>query len=225
MRKLLLSAAITLTMTILQGADYETLCQDAAKAVRAKDYAEAEAKYDEAMRAAGNSVQKCDAILGKFQALRSQKKMKAAEDFMTGAIEDEMLLQPEIRQLLNAFAYSYLWTNRFEFGLSLVQQARNLQCPKSSNVYCQTYFCMAHIYLRKKQPQAAIEALKNVLDEKELHPANLYSGNMIAAAAYERLGKKEEALKHYRLALENGKKVKYKFDFSRAEKAIERLSK
>ena len=32
-------------------------------------------------------------------------------------------------------------------------------------------------------------------------------------------------LKHYRLALENGKKVKYKFNYSAAEKAIERLSK
>jgi hypothetical protein len=48
---------------------------------------------------------------------------------------------------------------------------------------------------------------------------------MLCGAAYEKMGKKDEALNHYKAALESGKKVTYKFDYSPAEKAIERLSK
>ena len=73
--------------------------------------------------------------------------------------------------------------------------------------------------------QEVIEVLGNVTSVKEQHPATLYTANMMTGAAYEDLGKKEDALKHYKAALEYGKKVKYKFDFSAAEQAVERLNK
>ena len=218
-------AVMILTAAMLSGGDYGTVFQEAVKAAKAKDYVLAEAKYGEAMKLAGNSVQKCRAINGKFQALRSQKKIKDAETFMTGAVEDEMLKPPEIRLLLNTFAAGYLWSARPDFALMLLQQAQNQECPKTSNEYFRTFYYMAAIYMRKNQPQAAIEVLNNVMVLKGLHPANYYSGNMTLGSAYEKLGKKEEALKHYRTALENGKKVKYKFSYAAAEKAIERLSK
>ncbi len=223
--KKLMSAVILIAAVLLQGADYAELNKAAAAAAKAKDYAGAEAKYTEAMKAAINSVQKSQAIMGKYQALRSQKKWKESEEFMTEAVEDEMLKPEQIRYLLNMFAASYLWTNRYEFGLSLLQQAQNQQCPKTSNAYYNTYYYMATIYLRKKQPQAAIEALSEVMKVKGVHPANLYTGSMTIGSAYEKLGKKEEALKCYQQALNYGKQVKYKFDYSPAQKAIDRLSK
>ena len=79
--------------------------------------------------------------------------------------------------------------------------------------------------MQRKQYQAAIEVLGNVAAVREQHPANLYTANLMTGNALERLGKKSEALKYFRTALENGKKVRYKFNFSQAEKAIERLSK
>ena len=218
-------AAMILMAAAASGEDYGTVFQEAVKAANGKDYALAEAKYGEAMKLAGNSVQKCRAASGKYQALRSQKKDREAEMFMTAAVEDEMLKPPEIRSLLNTFAAGYLWSSRPDFALTLLQQAQNQECPKTSNEYFRTYYYMATVYIRKNQPQAAIEVLGNVLVLKGLHPANYYSGNMTAGSAYEKLGKKEEALKHYRIALENGRKVKYKFSYAAAEKAIERLSK
>ena len=67
--------------------------------------------------------------------------------------------------------------------------------------------------------------MDNVLRVREQHLANHYSAHMRTGKAYEQLGKKDEALKHYRKALECGKKIKYKFNYSPAEKAIERMSK
>ena len=224
-RQKVIAAVILIAATILHGGDFASLSNEAATAVKAKDFASAEAKYAEAMNAAGDSVQKCRAIIGKYQALRSQKKWKEAESFMTEAVEDEMLKPQEIRNLLNTFASSYLWTNRLDFALELLQQAQNQPCPKTSNEYFRTYDYMSTIYMRKKQPQTALEVISKVLILKGLHPANYYTGHMDAGKACEKLNNKEEALKHYRLALENGKKVKYKFNYSDAEKAIERLSK
>ena len=58
---------------LLAEADFGQLCSDGAKAAKEKDFVTAEAKYAEAMKAAADSQQKCKAVLGKFQALRSQK--------------------------------------------------------------------------------------------------------------------------------------------------------
>ena len=223
--KTIITTVVLLAAAVLQGGDYAASFKEAAAAAKAKDYALAEAKYGEAIQSAANSVEKCRAISGKYQALNKQKKWKEAEAFMTEAVEDEMLKPEQIRYLLNMFAASYLWTNRADFALKLLQQAQNMPSPKTGNDYFRTYTYMAAIYMRKNQPQAALETINNVLVLKGLHPANYYTGHMDAGMAYEKLGKKEEALKHYRIALENGKKVQYKFNYSAAEKAIERLSK
>ena len=48
----------------------------------------------------------------------------------------------------------------------------------------------------------------------------LFSGEI-----QEKNGQRESALEYYRKALEFGKKVTYKFDYSAAEQAVKRLSK
>ena len=50
--KKLMSAVILIAAAVLQGADYAELNKEAAAAAKAKDYAVAEAKYTEAMKAA-----------------------------------------------------------------------------------------------------------------------------------------------------------------------------
>ena len=223
--KHLFTAVFIMSMVILHGADYGKIYQEAQAAVKQKDYAAAETKFDEAMKAAADSGQKCNAILGKFNAMRSQKKYTEAEKFALAAVEDESLKSPEIRHILNTIANSLLWSSRPDFAMDLLRQAQNFECPKYSNVYYATFYCTAVLYQRKKQPKMVIEVLDNVLKVKSQHPGNHYSANMMIGKAYEQLGQKEEALKHYKAALEAARKVKYKFDFSPAEKAVERLSK
>lgn len=212
---------------LLAEADFGQLCSDGAKAAKEKDFVTAEAKYAEAMKAAADSQQKCKAVLGKFQALRSQKKHKDAEKFALEAVEDEMLKPQEARQILNTLAGSMLWWNKREdYALNLLQQAENCECPKNSNVYFTTYYYMALLYGKKKQPQTAIEVMEKVLQQNSgMHPANQFNAYMVIGRSYEQLNDSGKALESYKSALENGKKVKYKFNYSAAEKAVERLSK
>ena len=223
--KHLFTAVFIMSMVILHGADYAKINQDAQAAMKQKDYAAAETKFDEAVKAASDSVQKCNAILGKFNAMRSQKKYTEAEKFALAAVEDETLKSPEIRQILNTVAHSLLWSSRPDFALELLRQAQNFECPSYSNTYYSTFYCTAVLYQRKKQPKMVIEVMENVLKVKSLHPGNRSAANMMIGDAYEKLGNKEEALKHYKAALEASRQVKYKCDFSHIEKAIERLSK
>ncbi len=223
--KRFLTVLAVIAMAVLHGADYSELFQEAKAAVKRKDYAEAEAKYGEAVKAGGSSAQKCTAILGKFRAMRSQKKSRAAEKYALDAVENEQLDPPQIREILNLVAHPMIWDGRQDQALNLLQQARSCECPNSSNTFYATFSYLATIYLIKKQPQEAIAVMNNVTQVKNQHPANHFSAHMKIGQAYEQLGKKEEALKHYRLALDSAKKIKYKFDCSPAEKAIERLSR
>ena len=47
----------------------------------------------------------------------------------------------------------------------------------------------------------------------------------MAGSADDKREQKDDALEHYKKAAEYGRKVKYKFDYSAADKEIERLSK
>lgn len=210
----------------LLAADYAQLAAEAANAQKTKDYAAASAKYEEAGKAATTPAQKLSTILARFNILKQQKKQAEAEKLLKDMIEDEMLKEPQQRQLINLLAGQYLWGPKYEEGLSLLKQAQNLACPKNSNEYFRTYYYMAEIYLaRKKQPEAALEVMSNMLNITGVHPANLYQTHLVIGTCNEKLGKKEAALEHYRKARDYGKMVKYKADFSAADKAIERLSK
>ena len=213
MKTSLIVAGLLFGGVLLAEADFVQLCQDGAKATKKKDYITAEAKYDEAMKAAADSQQKCKAVLGKFQAMRNRKKYKEAEKFALNAVEDEMLKPQEARRILNALAESMLWWNKREdHVLNLLQQAENCECSKNTSVYFTTYYYMALIYGKKNQPQTAIEVMEKVLQIRELHPAHLFNANMVMGKSYEQLNDPGKALENYKAALENGKKVKYKFN-------------
>lgn len=211
---------------MLLAANFGELNEAAEKAAKEKDFVTAETKYAEALESASDSAQKTKAILGKFEAMRGQKRIGDAEKFLLACVEDESIQERDARHILNTLAGTMLWwKGREDRALELLQQAQNCKCPATDNVYFRTYYYMANLYSKKGDPQAVIDVLENVLKVRGQHPANLYTAHRMTGGAYEKLGDTEKALEHYRLALENGKKVKYKFDYSPAEKDVERLSK
>ena len=86
------SAIIVLAAVLAYGGDYGTALREAGDAMKEKNFAVAEAKYAEAVAASKDSKQKCDAVLGKYQAMRRQgkQKIKESETFVTEALEDEI---------------------------------------------------------------------------------------------------------------------------------------
>lgn len=226
MKKTIFITAFACSALFLGAADFKTLCAEAAKAMGTKNYTAASAKYEEAVKKAQTSREKRAAIVGKYNALKKLTRWKEADDYVLKTVDsDEVLKSQDIRFLLSLVAGGHLWDRHYEKALSILQQAQNIQAPKGSNEYYIVPYYMATIYLsRKKQYSAAIETMKDVITQKGLHPANRYTGNMLIGSAYEKMGKKAEALRHYKTALEYGKKVQYKYNYSEAEKAVKRLS-
>ena len=154
------------------------------------------------------------------------KRIKEAEEFLLSRVEDPDIQLQDARQLLNTLAETMLWQKgREDCAMGILQQAQNCECPKSGNVFYQTFYIMAILYRNRAQYSAEIVVLENVLQVREQHPANLCTAHYMTGAAYEKLGNSEEALAHYRTALKFGKRVKYKYDYTKVEKAIERMCK
>ncbi|MBO7147684.1 MAG: hypothetical protein J6W81_08050, partial [Lentisphaeria bacterium] len=105
MKKTILLAGFMLTAGILCGADFKTSYAEAGDAMKAKDYVTAAAKYDEAVKSGKTSMEKRNAISGKYRALKAQKKWKEADDFvLETADSDEVLQAKDARFLLTMVA-------------------------------------------------------------------------------------------------------------------------
>ena len=111
-----------------------------------------------------------------------------------------------------------------EEALSLLERAQLLKTDVQNDFY-NSYYLAGHIRMAWQQYESVIELMRNIISVKNMHPANLYSAYRLCGSAYEKLGQKDHALEHYKKAAEYGRKVKYKFDYSAADKEIERLSK
>ncbi|MBO4491849.1 MAG: tetratricopeptide repeat protein [Lentisphaeria bacterium] len=226
MKRMWIATFFILGNSLFAEADFERLNMEAGQAAEAKNFVTAEAKYAEALASASDSKTKTQAILGKFKAMRGQKRIKEAEEFLLSRVEDPDIQLQDARQLLNTLAETMLWQKgREDCAMGILQQAQNCECPKSGNVFYQTFYIMAILYRNRAQYSAEIVVLENVLQVREQHPANLCTAHYMTGAAYEKLGNSEEALAHYRTALKFGKRVKYKYDYTKVEKAIERMCK
>lgn len=168
---------------------------------------------------------KMNRVISSFQKLQKEKKQSEAETLLRQALEDPSYQDSQLRRLINLLAGQYLWGPKYEEGLALLNQAQNLK-TNVQNDYFATYNLMGNIYLsRKKQPEAAIEVMQNVIKVKEMHPANLSTAHVLTASAYEMMNNKGKALEHYKLALEAANRVTYPFDKTQITKGLERNAK
>ncbi len=226
MKKFLTLVAASLC-TVIMAADPAALLKEGAAALKAKDFTTALAKYTEAQNSAVNNVQKRNAIMGKFNTYIRQGKHADARKFMEAAVEDEGLKNTDVRLLLNHLATPYIWwPAQAQYAINILKQAQNVEVSKNSNEYYNSYFLLASAYGHCfKEYKTVIEVITPITQITGQHPANKYNAYMLIGNAHERLGNKEEALQAFKNAVAWGKKIPYKYNYSRAETAVERLSK
>ena len=130
----------------------------------------------------------------------------------------------ERRKELNEQAGKLLWTNPDEARMRL-EQASMLPADDATT-WARTKVAMGNVYMIKKQPENALEAWLPILERrKEVHPAIVSSTCQEIAQVYRQVGDKENAKRYFRLAVEYGKKVQYKYDYEAAVKALEELER
>ena len=224
--KFLLIPLSMLFCGLLSGGSYAELKNEADNLAAAKDIPRALEKYAEAQTAAAASGERLICILERYKLLISAKRREEAAALLKSHLEDEKLADPELRHLVNTYASQIMWGSEEEKSeaLALLSNAQLLKTTVQYDFFS-SFYLAAHIYAARKNHEAAITLMRTVLDRKRMHPAILYSAALLSGQMYEKLGRKQEAQKHYEKALEYGRKVTYKFDYTPAQRAVERLSK
>jgi tetratricopeptide (TPR) repeat protein len=177
--------------------------------------------YREACQAAETPERREDAVAARNGMLLREKKYAEAREFLQEALADPALPAPIRRRTLITLAGQIMWGSPDE-AKQYHDQA--LTIPTTAvEEQVRTSIVMGHVYAIRKQPENALEAWLPIMDLREAHPANhsLYAHQI--GLIYRQMRDEANALRYFQLAVEYGKKVKYSFDYSAAEKAIREL--
>ena len=99
-----------------------------------------------------------------------------------------------------------------------------MMTPCSDETTClRTFLNMGEFLYRNDHCEAAIGAAENVTIRKYAHPSLRFSAHFLIARSYQKLNLTDQAILHYQKAVEAGKSVPYKFNYSSAEKALQQL--
>lgn len=167
---------------------------------------------------------KIETLRQECKLLLNQKNQQEFEKKISTAVESGELSESANRELMNLLAESLLWTSGYSTALNLLEAASRLKANPQSNVFYKTLYLKAILLsCQLGRDEAALEVLDGLLKIPGLHPANQYSAYMLKGAVHEKMKQPDLALKCYQAALRSGKKVKFKFSCTGAEKNIKRL--
>ena len=210
MKRFIIALAI-LCCCIPGAADYAVLTKEANAARKAKKFELALQKYNAAYQAAKNGREKYNAVknLGSF-LYSCKEKAKAAEVYENALINDD--LEPRQRQsLLINIAAMYLWDKqKYQYALDKLNLAFAVKDgfrpdEISYFIMCNYAACIYNTFKKEYDPIIVICEPAAERSKINWHKATLYSA---IARAYNKLGKKDEAVKNYELALMYAKKDK-----------------
>ena len=206
--------------------NFTQLCQAAGKALKANDPALALVRYSRAHELAENQNQKFRILPIQITLYQRLKKTAELEKFLEKERQDDRYSDTQLRYLLNWNARIHIWPRRdMRYALELLNMARMLPVVKTNNIYFETFFLLGEIYYRNKQYDYVIYYLSPLPEIKNFHPSNSYKISMMVGRAYRAKGDRKKALQYFRKALDYGKKVPYKYNYSEAERYIKELSK
>jgi tetratricopeptide (TPR) repeat protein len=178
--------------------------------------------YTAAFRAADTPEQKTDVVFARHQLLLQSKRGGDAEELLTVFLKDESLPPAARRRTLVALAGHIMW-GRADEAKQYLDQAATIPAADTDD-QVRASITRGYVYKIRGQPDNALEVWLPILELRaEVHPAHLSSISHQIGVIYRQKNDAENARKYFQLAVDNGKKVKYQFDYSASEKALENL--
>lgn len=175
--------------------------------------------YTAALRVADTPELKAEAVFERNKLLLQNKKYADAEKLLKEFLKDESLSPVMRRKTLHSLAGQIKWGQPDE-AMQCLDQADSIPAADIDD-QAQTGITRGYIYKIKGQPDNALEVWLPLLELRNVHPANLSTISHDIAVIYRQKNDEENARKYFQLAVDYGKKVKFKFDYSAAEKALE----
>lgn len=181
-------------------------------------------KFNSAFQAAAKPELKAEAVYARNQFLLQNKRYEEAQILLKAFALDESVPPAIRRKALVTLAGQIMWGNAEE-AKQYLDQALTIPTDDVDQKVT-TSLCLGYVYTIMKQPENALGVWIPVMEQKEpVHPAHLYAIAQQIGIIYQQNNDLENARKYFQLAVDNGKKVKYAFDYSEAEKALNELNK
>lgn len=206
------------------GADvtFQDLMSAAKEAAGKGDFDNALTNYNAAFQSADKPELKVDVLLARNQFLLQNKKSGDAEKLLKEFLQDESLPPLVRRKVLLTLSGQIMWRQADEAKQYLDQA---ITIPTTDvNEQARTSITMGYIYSIKKQPENALEALLPIMEIREVALGLHSTIACQIGVIYQQLNDLEKARKYFQLAVDYGRKVQYKYDYSGAEKALKALN-
>ena len=160
-------------------------------------------------------------LIAEGMKLERAKKYQEAVSFYDKTVrENPKLSDTSIRYFLNRCGYLEKDNNK---KIEYFRRACLVKGTNPTENY-RTYLWLGGCY-RRTAPLKALGYYQNMPDKKDIHPSLIFQGYMEVGKVYEQFGKKDLAIQAYEEALAAGKRITYKYNYSAAEKALQRLKK
>ncbi len=224
MKTLMLTFAALLLMN-LSGADYRQLMGEAADAAKKKDHGLALRKYSEAYQAARETADKYQNVLARARYLSSLKKLDVLKKLLEGELRKPEYSPVQKQQMLVRLAAPFLWSSReYQYALDNLNLAMSIDgAAESSVLHYEICYYASVIYFHQKREYAPVITLLEPLTRRSKYSIHLHVIHSMLGSAYAKLGRKQDAVRHYRQAIGHAKKLKK--NTSKLEKTVEDLSK
>jgi len=193
--------------------------KEAKDASAAGNFETALSHYTDALRIADTPELKAEAVFARNQLLLQNKKGEDAEKLLKEFLKDESLSPAVRRKTLFTLANQIMW-GRADEAKQYLDQAATIP-PADTDDQVRTSIARGYVYKIKGQPDNALEVWLPIFEMRNnVHPAHLSSISHQIGVIYQQKNDVENARKYFQLAVDYGKKVKYKFDYSASEKAL-----
>ena len=211
--------------TALCGADVATIKKELKAAQKAKDHELSVQKCKELYAASTDAKDKFTAVYDQISALYAMKKDNEADALLDAELEKDIHSAEYKQSLIVAYAARNLWIPKKAQEVNKkLKHAISLAPYKTGSFMCfRLYnYMLCNFCHYTKEYQLALDTAVPILDKATHLPHKLELTSRVAST-YEKIGKKDEAIKYHKLCIEYAKKLKK--DTSKIEKRIEALSK
>lgn len=171
----------------------------------------------------GGAPAQAEAVFKRNQVLLRNKEYTAAEKLMKEFLLDESLSPATRRKALNTLAGQML-RGRPDEAKQYLEQAVMIPSDNDTSK-ARTRMLLGYAYKTKDQPENALEVWLPIIEKRgNIHPALLSSVSHQIGVIYRQMNDLGNAREYFQKAVDYGKQVRYKYDYSSSEKALKELT-